>query len=204
MNDCVFIDKAGFNRNMRRSYGWCEVRTPCKIKVETRESNVSILGAIFKDGQITLSRKEIITTPAAGKRQRADDTPAVKRKGITNNDFLEFIEQVLTTIDVAGMNYNYVVLENASIHKANLVRDWVEQRGYRLFFLPSYSPFLNPIEEFGSKLKNVVNNDPTSVRQGTKVSKKKKKKKKSCEIWIRHPLSLWQRCILLRKRVVKK
>jgi hypothetical protein len=56
MNDCVFIDKAEFNRNMHRSYGWCEVGTPCKIKVETRRPNVSILGAISKDGLITLSR----------------------------------------------------------------------------------------------------------------------------------------------------
>jgi transposase len=200
MNDCVFIDEAGFNRNMHRSYGWCEVGTPCKIKVETRGPNVSILGAISKDGLITLSRKEIITTAAAGKRQRTDDTPAVKRKGTTSNDFLEFIEQVLTTIDAAGMNYKYLVLDNASIHKANLVRDWVEQRGYQLLFLPPYSPFLNPIEEFWSKLKNVVNNDPASVRQSTKISERIRNasvyiSKEDCESWIRHSLSFWQRCI---------
>ncbi|ORE02699.1 hypothetical protein BCV72DRAFT_317122, partial [Rhizopus microsporus var. microsporus] len=39
------------------------------------------------------SRKEVITTAAAGKRKRTDDTPAVKRKG--------------TTI---GMNYKYLML----------------------------------------------------------------------------------------------
>ncbi|CEG76976.1 hypothetical protein RMATCC62417_11795 [Rhizopus microsporus] len=93
MNDCVFINEVGINRNMYRSYGWCEVGIPCKIKVETRGPNVSILGAISKDGLITLSRKEIITTAVAGKQQRIDDTPAVKRKGTTSNDFLEFIEQ---------------------------------------------------------------------------------------------------------------
>ncbi|KAI9250127.1 hypothetical protein EDC94DRAFT_487455, partial [Helicostylum pulchrum] len=26
-NDCIFIDEAGFNRNMHRSYGWSEVGT---------------------------------------------------------------------------------------------------------------------------------------------------------------------------------
>ncbi|KAG1161593.1 hypothetical protein G6F36_013932 [Rhizopus arrhizus] len=134
MNDCVFIDETGFNRNMHRSYGWCEVGPPCKIKVGTRGSNVSILGAISKDGLTTLSRKEIITTAAAGKRQRTDDTPAIK--GATT-----------------GMNYKYLVLGNASIHRANLVRDWVEQRGYQILFLPPYSPFLNPIEEFWPNLK---------------------------------------------------
>ncbi|KAG1526034.1 hypothetical protein G6F52_002794 [Rhizopus delemar] len=121
-------------QNMHRSYGWCEVGPPCKIKVGTRGSNVSILGAISKDGLTTLSRKEIITTAAAGKRQRTDDTPAIK--GATT-----------------GMNYKYLVLGNASIHRANLVRDWVEQRGYQILFLPPYSPFLNPIEEFWPNLK---------------------------------------------------
>ncbi|KAG1243714.1 hypothetical protein G6F65_022230 [Rhizopus arrhizus] len=129
---------------MYRSYGWGEVGPPCKIKVETRGPNVSILGAISKDSFIILSRKENITTAAAGKRQRTDDAPSVKRKGTTSNDFLEFIEQVLTTIDAAGMNYKYLVLDNASIHKANFVRDWVEQRGHRLLFLSPYYP----IEEF--------------------------------------------------------
>lgn len=56
MNDCVFIDEAGFNRNMHRSYGCYEVGTSCKIKVETKGPIVSILGAISKDGLITLHK----------------------------------------------------------------------------------------------------------------------------------------------------
>ncbi|KAI8092407.1 uncharacterized protein B0P05DRAFT_526136, partial [Gilbertella persicaria] len=82
-NDCVFLDEAGFNRNMHRSYGWSEVGTLCKIKVETKGPNVTILDANSKDSIITLSRKEIITVAAAGKRQRLDDTPVVKKKGTT-------------------------------------------------------------------------------------------------------------------------
>lgn len=54
---------------------------------------------ISKDGLITLSQKEIITTAATGKRQRIDDTPTVKRKGTTSNDFLEFI--------IARSHYNW-------------------------------------------------------------------------------------------------
>ncbi|CEP14349.1 hypothetical protein [Parasitella parasitica] len=55
MNECVFLDEAGFNRNMHRSYGWSEAETPCKIDVQTKGANVSILGAICKSGLITLS-----------------------------------------------------------------------------------------------------------------------------------------------------
>ncbi|KAI7902444.1 uncharacterized protein BX663DRAFT_435759, partial [Cokeromyces recurvatus] len=49
------------------------------------------------------------------------------RKGTTSNDFLEFIKHVLTTLDVTNMNGKHLVLDNASIYKASLVRDWAEQ-----------------------------------------------------------------------------
>lgn len=39
-------------------------------------------------------------------------------------------------------------------------------------FLAAYSPFLNPIEEFWAKLKDIVNKDPASVRENTKLSER--------------------------------
>ena len=36
------------------------------------------------------------------------------------------------------------------------VRELIEQRGCPLWFLPSYSPDLNPIEEAFSKVKNLI------------------------------------------------
>lgn len=109
---------------------------------------MSILSAIFKEDIITLSRKEIITANKSGNRKRLNDNSVVKKKRTTCNDYLEFVEQFLTTIDTVGMSYRYLVLDNVSIHKTNLVHDWVEQRGYHLVFLPPYSLFLNPIESY--------------------------------------------------------
>ncbi|KAG2210900.1 hypothetical protein INT47_000054 [Mucor saturninus] len=131
MNECVFLGEAGFNRSMHRSYGWSEAGTPCKIDVQTKGANVSILGAICKSGLITLSRKEVVLGTRSGKRTRTGDkSQAPKRKGTTNIDLLEYIEQILTTLDAANMSYKYLVLDNASIHKAALIEDWVGQRGY--------------------------------------------------------------------------
>ncbi|CEP17695.1 hypothetical protein [Parasitella parasitica] len=53
MNECVFLDEAGFNNSMHRSYGWPEAGIPCKIDFQTKGANVSILGAICKSGLIT-------------------------------------------------------------------------------------------------------------------------------------------------------
>ena len=144
-------------------WGWNTLQNWC--------SNVSILGAICKSGLITLSRKEVVRSARSGKRTRTGEkSQAPKRKGTTSSDFLEYIEQVPTTLDAANMSYKYLVLDNTSIHKAALIEDWVGQRGYKLLFLPPYPPFLNPIEEFWSKLKTVVNNYPSSVRQNEKIS----------------------------------
>ncbi|KAG1172519.1 hypothetical protein G6F70_006404 [Rhizopus microsporus] len=205
MNECVFLDEAGFNRSMHRSYGWSEAGAPCKIDVQTKGANVSILGAICKSGLITLSRKEVILGARSGKRTRTGEkSQALKKKGTTSSDFLEYIEQVLTTLDTANMSYKYLVLDNASIHKAALIEGWIGQRGYKLLFLSPYSPFLNPIEEFWSKLNTVVNNDPSSVRQNEKISDRIRNasfyiSRKDCENWIKHSLTFWQRCLNCEK-----
>ena len=46
-----------------------------------------------------------------------------------------------------------VVMDNRGAHKTGRVRELVEGRGCELWFLPAYSPDLNPIEEAFSKVK---------------------------------------------------
>jgi transposase len=52
MNDCVFIDESGFNRNMHRAYGWSEKNVPCKMSLQTKGPNVTIIGAISSRGRL--------------------------------------------------------------------------------------------------------------------------------------------------------
>ncbi len=47
-----------------------------------------------------------------------------------------------------------VVMDNLSVHKSKRVREAIEGRGCEAWFLPAYSPDLNPIEEAFSKVKN--------------------------------------------------
>lgn len=132
-----------------------------KLIFKREEANVSILGAICKSSLITLSRKEVILTARSGKRiWTGEKAQAPKRNGAISSDFREYIEQVLTTLQVANTSYKYLALDNASIHKAALIEDWVG----RLLFLSPHSPFSGPFEEYWSKLKTVVKNDPYSVR----------------------------------------
>ena len=47
-----------------------------------------------------------------------------------------------------------VVMDNLGSHKSAAVRRAIRAAGARLFFLPKYSPDLNPIEKLFTKLKH--------------------------------------------------
>ena len=49
-----------------------------------------------------------------------------------------------------------VLMDNLSVHTSKWVRDLIEERGCKLWLLPSYSPELNPIEEAFSKVKELL------------------------------------------------
>ncbi len=49
-----------------------------------------------------------------------------------------------------------MVMDRLGAHRTGRVRELIEQRGAVLWFLPSYSPDLNPIEEAFSKIKALL------------------------------------------------
>jgi transposase len=51
-----------------------------------------------------------------------------------------------------------VVMDNLGSHKGKAIRRAIRVAGARLFFLPPYSPDLNPIEQVFAKLKHLLRN----------------------------------------------
>lgn len=49
-----------------------------------------------------------------------------------------------------------VIMDNLSVHGSAWVRELIEERGCQLWFLPSYSPDYNPMEQAFSKVKNLL------------------------------------------------
>ena len=49
-----------------------------------------------------------------------------------------------------------VVLDNLGSHRGKAVRQLIRSAGAKLFFLPKYSPDLNPIEQVFAKLKHLL------------------------------------------------
>lgn len=67
--------------------------------------------------------------------------------------FLVYVRQILAPTLKRG---DIVVMDNVGVHKVAGVREAIEARGAMLRYLPPYSPDLNPIEQFFSKLKSVL------------------------------------------------
>ena len=49
-----------------------------------------------------------------------------------------------------------VIMDNLGSHKGQAVRQLIRSAGAKLFFLPRYSPDLNPIEQVFAKLKTLL------------------------------------------------
>lgn len=80
--------------------------------------------------------------------------PAMAVEGGTDRHVFEaYVEGFLTPSLSEGL---IVLLDNLGAHKTERVRELVEARGCEVWFLPSYSPDLNPIEEAFSKVKALL------------------------------------------------
>lgn len=81
------------------------------------------------------------------------DAPCVFDGPINGRSFTAYVEQVLVPTLKPG---DIVILDNLGSHKGQPVRQAIRAAGAKLFFLPPYSPDLNPIEQVFAKLKHFM------------------------------------------------
>ena len=74
--------------------------------------------------------------------------------GATDKDvFQAYLQYILLPTLKPG---DIVIPDNLSAHKNQKVRDLIESIGAEVWFLPPYSPDLNPIEKMWSKIKAIL------------------------------------------------
>ena len=162
MKDCVFIDETGFRKKYLRSQGYAKRGIPCVVEVSNAPGiNISVVGCISYQGSILLSRHapkwqllehhEHIGT----KRRRKDQS-----HGTTSTHFHDFIKDLLDVMQDLGMTEKYLVMDNCSIHKGDGTEELIAKSGHKLLFLPTYAPFLNPIEKVWAQIKREVHKTP--------------------------------------------
>src|SRR5262244_1696009 len=83
----------------------------------------------------------------------AHSTPFRSRRSLakvsTNSGEPQFLVPTLSAGDI-------VIMDNLGSHKGHAVRQLIRNAGAKLFFLPRYSPDLNPIEQVFAKLKTLL------------------------------------------------
>jgi transposase len=90
------------------------------------------------------------STFLAALRQDKVTAPCVIDGAINGELFLAYVEQFLAPTLMPG---DIVIMDNLGSHKVDGVQRAIEAVGAKLIYLPPYSPDLNPIEQFFSKLK---------------------------------------------------
>ena len=88
----------------------------------------------------------------------------------------------------------FLILDGHSVHRSKMVKAWVAERSdrLRLFYLPPYSPELNPDEYLNQEIKtNTVRSNPPRnkdemTRQATDFLTKKKRSKSTVRRYFRN------------------
>ena len=97
-------------------------------------------------------RWQTLTFLAALRSDRIE-APCVVDGPINGTSFLAYVEQILVPTLKQG---DIVIMDNLGSHKGRAVRKAIRAAGAKLFFLPPYSPDLNPIEQVFAKLKTLL------------------------------------------------
>ncbi|WP_371825163.1 IS630 family transposase [Bradyrhizobium sp. CCBAU 53340] len=129
----VFIDETWTRTDMAPLRGWAPRghRLPAKVP-HGRWKTMTFLAALRHD---------------------RIDAPWFIEGPIDGVSFRTYVEKVLLPVLRPG---DIVVLDNLGSHRSKAVRQLIRSVGARLFFLPKYSPDLNPIEQVFAKLKHLL------------------------------------------------
>ena len=129
----IFIDETWAKTNMTRAHGRCARGRRLVAKVPHGHRNtLTFIAGLRCDGVIA---------------------PCLLDGPIDGESFLAWVVQFLAQQLRPG---DIVVMDNLSSHKNKTVRLAIRAVGAKLFYLPPYSPDLNPIEQAFSKLKTLL------------------------------------------------
>lgn len=138
----VFVDECGTHTSLAPLYGYSPKGERLSLSVpRNRGKNTTLVASMSLEGM----------------------GPSMAVKGSANAEVFEtYLKKVLLPELEEGQ---IVVMDNLPAHKPDRMRGLIEQRGCELFYLPSYSPDFNPIEEAFSKIKGLLRSAGARTRE---------------------------------------
>ena len=96
-----------------------------------------------------------------GKKAENQEEEQQKKVGRGTNtaDFIAFLKLVLDKLESQGIENQFLIFDNAPIHTSADIVELVRGRKHEPVLLPKYSPMINPIEEYFSKVKTLFRRD---------------------------------------------
>jgi len=136
------VDETGTNLAMTRRYARAKGQARAHgYAPKNPGEHVSLIGSMRLDGEIT----------------------AMNFTGSLDGEaYCVYAKEILCPTLRAG---DIVVMDNLRVHQNKFVRGLIEARGAQLWYLPPYSPKLNPIEECWSKVKTILRTIAARTRE---------------------------------------
>lgn len=129
----VYIDESGIDNREDYGYGWNEKgQRFFDLKSGKRSIRVSIISALCQGKLIA---------------------PLTLEGSCNSSVFTQWLAEKLVPELKKGQ---ILILDNASFHKSEKIRELIESAGCELEYLPPYSPDLNEIEHYWFPIKNRV------------------------------------------------
>lgn len=132
IDQLVFLDESGAKTNMTRLYGRAPVGQRCHFAAPQGHWHTTTLLSAIRTTGVMKEASLVFDGP----------TDAIV--------FRSYVEQCLAPALRAS---DIVVMDNLSSHKVAGVEEAIDRVGASVWYLPPYSPDLNPIEKMWSKVK---------------------------------------------------
>jgi transposase len=129
--DIAFEDESGVGISDHAGMTWGEIGKTPEVVLPQKRGGYNVLSIVTPQGQLQY---------------------AIEDHTINSDSFIAFLRQILT----GRTRPLILLLDRASFHRSKKVRQYVRahRTQLRIFFLPRYSPELNPDEQVWNQIKN--------------------------------------------------
>ena len=151
----INIDESSITKLTKKNYSWLRTGRSCSITNLKINNSINMITAITTTG-LAINM--------------------LKYKSTNTEVFKSFLDYMLSYLkeEINSRDIG-IILDNCSIHRSNLVREYCKKKGTKLYFLPQYSPELAPVEIYFSKIKHSIvqkiGNDSANMKTEESISK---------------------------------
>ncbi|HEY0942303.1 MAG TPA: IS630 family transposase [Steroidobacter sp.] len=126
-------DETGVRSDESRHRGYAPPGQTPIVKIPARRRSLSMIAAVTNQGKVRFM---------------------IYPGGLSPQRLIEFMRRLIKD----AQRKVFLILDNLNVHKAKRVREWLEENAHRIevFYLPPYSPELNPTEYFNGDLKGEI------------------------------------------------